>query len=404
MFQTAFTYQLTHFARFLSLPERLQNAPLRNLSLEPLRQRNTALDAFFYDIKVVTPDEAFYISDSLAAVGSLLIVPPSGQGQLTLCDTLDEYFLRGGAEVTVLALAGAGGSALGAAAFARNVADAVGKPVATVVPGYGIADAIGEVMGGTFLFGWLGQVRHGFESVDDLSGRPHYGVDPEKNAAAAACPHHCRDVQTVLALLADPRAKIGLLAAHSRGNTMLSEALTAMRGIDAKRLADIAASARVVTFGAKIAMPPVFTDVIDVIGEWDWFGEINSRPFIATDRRIGNVGHHTNTEIPGHIDVANVLREILAAGPQAGNEENIETAETALQSVTSEPQGEAAAEAVPQQDAAPVEEPRPAASPVEPAPLKRALETSAAIAPAPAPVLPMIAPEKRRPRKPRAAR
>ncbi len=403
MFQTAFTYQLTHFARFLSLPERLQNAPLRNLSLEPLRQRNMALDAFFYDIKVVTPDEAFYISDSLAAVGSLLIVPPSGEGQLTLCDTLDEYFLRGGSDVTVLALAGAGGSALGAAAFARNVADAVGKPVATVVPGYGLADAIGEVMGGSFLFGWLGQVRNGFESVDELSGRPQFGVDPEKNATAAAYPHRCRDVQTVLALMADPRAKIGLIAAHSSGNTMLSEALTAMRGINARRLAEIAATARVVTFGAKIAMPPVFTDVIDVIGEWDWFGEINSRPFIATDRRIGNVGHHTNTEIPGHIDVTNVLREILAAGPQTQAEETAE-AQPAPQETVSEPQPEAAAEAAPQQDAAPVEEPRPAAEPVEAVPARRTVETPAAIAPAPAPVLPMVAPEKRRARKPRAAR
>lgn len=64
MFQTAFTLTLTQFARTLSLPERLQHSPVRNLALEALRQRNTALDALFYDVKVITPDEAFYISDS----------------------------------------------------------------------------------------------------------------------------------------------------------------------------------------------------------------------------------------------------------------------------------------------------------------------------------------------------
>ncbi|PWE56849.1 hypothetical protein DEM27_04155 [Metarhizobium album] len=315
MFQTAFTHNLTQFARILSLPERLQHTPARNLSLEALRQRNTTLDAFFYDIKVVTPDEAFYISDSLAAVGSILIVPPSGAGALILCDTLDEFFLRGGKDIHVLAIAGAGGSALGAAAFARNVADAVGEPVATVVPGYGFADAVGEAMGGSFLFGWLNQVRHGFEILDEVWGRPQFGVNPETNAAASTVKHNCRDMQTVLALLADPRLAFNLLTGHSKGNLVLAEALTRLKSVDLPRLQALSRSARIVTFGAKIAMPPVFTDVIDVIGEWDWFGTLNSRQFIATDRKVSGAWHHTNTDLPGHIAVTEVLKEILAQPP-----------------------------------------------------------------------------------------
>ena len=59
MFPTAFTHNITQFARTLSLPERLQNTPLRNLSLETLRRRNTKLDSLFYDIKTITPEEAF---------------------------------------------------------------------------------------------------------------------------------------------------------------------------------------------------------------------------------------------------------------------------------------------------------------------------------------------------------
>lgn len=399
MFQTAFTYNLTRFARFLSLPERLQHTPLRNLSLEPLRQRNTALDAFVYDIKVVTPEEAFYISDSLAAVGSLLIVPPSGAGSLTLCDTLDEFFLRGGAEVSVLALAGAGGSALGAAAFARNVADAVGKPVATVVPGYGLADAIGEAMGGSFLFGWLGQVRHGFESIDELSGRPLYGVDPEKNAAAGACKDRCRDMQTVLALLADPRAKISLFAAHSRGNTLLAEALTKLGDIDPARIRAIAGTARIVTFGGKIAMPPVFTHVVDVIGQWDWYGEMNSQPFIATDRKVSGAWHHTNTDIPGHIDVTNTLREILAADPISAPVENkAERIEAVAEPEAS--QAEADAD-VPTDEVAAVSEIEEAPALAEPATLTAiATIETAPLAEPTLPVLPISVPSLEKPRLP----
>lgn len=401
MFQTAFTYNLTRFARFLSLPERLQHAPLRNLSLEPLRQRNTALDAFFYDIKVVTPEEAFYISDSLAAVGSLLIVPQSGAGSLTLCDTLDEFFLRGGSDVSVLALAGAGGSALGAAAFARNVADAVGKPVATVVPGYGLADAIGEAMGGSFLFGWLGQVRHGFESIDALSGRPHYGVDPEKNAAAGACKDRCRDMQTVLALLADPRAKIALFAAHSRGNSLLAEALTKLRDIDAARIQAIADTARIVTFGGKIAMPPAFTRVIDVIGQWDWYGEMNSQPFIATDRKVSGAWHHTNTDVPGHIDVTNVLREILAADPISAPAETVpEPVETIAAPET--PQAKAD-DAAPTDDHIAVEGEAPALPASMPLTAIATIETAPLAEPAP-PALPISVPLPKKPALPSKSR
>ncbi|WP_271025207.1 hypothetical protein [Rhizobium sp. RCAM05973] len=150
MFQTAFTLSLMQFARTLSLPERLQHSPLRNLALEGLRQRNVALDALFYDIKVITPEEAVYISDSLAAEGAIMIVPPSGGAAITLCETVSEFVLRGGDKVRALAVAGIGGSALGAAAFARNVADAIQGPVAVVVSGYGIADVITEAFGGLF--------------------------------------------------------------------------------------------------------------------------------------------------------------------------------------------------------------------------------------------------------------
>ncbi|MFT4181707.1 MAG: hypothetical protein QM636_07280, partial [Rhizobium sp.] len=199
MFQTAFTLTVTQFARSLSLPERLQHSPARNLALEALRQRNTALDALFYDIKVITPEEAIYISDSLSAEGSIMIVPPSGGEAVVLCETPDEFVLRGGRDVTALAVAGIGGSALGAAAFARNVADAIAAPVAVVVSGYGLADIITESVGGHFFFGHLKGLRPVLEMLDDFAGRPKVG------AADTTASRTSLDTRTVRALLADSR-------------------------------------------------------------------------------------------------------------------------------------------------------------------------------------------------------
>jgi hypothetical protein len=311
MFQTAFTLTLTQFARTLSLPERLQHSPMRNLALEALRQRNTTLDALFYDVKVITPDEAFYISDSLAAEGTIMIVPPSGGAPVILCETLEEFALRGGRKVQALAVAGIGGSALGAAAFARDVADAIDAPVAVVVSGYGLADVITETLGGHFFFGHLKGLRPVLEILDDFAGRPKFG------AADATTSRTSLDTRTVRALLADPRFSFRLLVGHSKGNLVLSAALHDLSSQDEARSAKLAEGTKIITIGTRIAMPPIFSDVIDVIGEWDWFGEMNSRPFILADRRIPHAGHHTNTDLHSHLPVTSVLKDILAAEPLA---------------------------------------------------------------------------------------
>lgn len=309
MFQTAFTLTVTQFARSLSLPERLQHSPARNLALEALRQRNTALDALFYDIKVITPEEAVYISDSLSAEGSIMIVPPSGGGAVVLCETPEEFVLRGGRDVTALAVAGIGGSALGAAAFARNVADAIAAPVAVVVSGYGLADIITESLGGHFFFGHLKGLRPVLEMLDDFAGRPKVG------AADATASRTSRDTRTVRALLADPRLSFRLLVGHSKGNLVVAAALHDLCGEDGPRAVTLAERMKIITIGTRIAMPPVFTDVVDVIGEWDWFGEMNSRSYLSPDRRIAHAWHHTNTELTGHLPVTATLRDLLATAP-----------------------------------------------------------------------------------------
>ncbi|WP_245494043.1 hypothetical protein [Rhizobium ruizarguesonis] len=45
-------------------------------------------------------------------------------------------------------------------------------------------------------------------------------------------------------------------------------------------------------------MPMLFKDVIDVMGAWDWFGALNSRPDIRTDIVVPHAWHSTNPDFP----------------------------------------------------------------------------------------------------------
>jgi hypothetical protein len=317
MFETAFTLGLTQFARSLSFPERVRHRTMRNAALEPWRLRNTGIDALYYDVKALTADETFYISDSIASEGLIMVVPPSGGGMLTLCDSVEEFRLRGGREVRALAVADIGGSAIGAAAFARNVADAIDAPVAAVVSGYGLGDIVNEAIGGAFLFGWFGHVRSNLEVIDDVVGRPKLGAYGKRDEEADTNRRTGLDADTVATLLSDPSLSFTLVAGHSRGNRVIADALYAVKATDPERLETLANTARIVTFGGRIKMPEAFTEVIDVVGELDWFGELNSRPKIPTDIKVPFCGHSTNTDLPAAIQVTKILGEILNGAPAA---------------------------------------------------------------------------------------
>lgn len=306
---TAATLSACQAGRAAALPAQ-PDAPMRMAMLEGVRQRNTALDAFFYDIGVVTPAEAAAISPWLAAEGALLIVPPSGAGALTLCPTLDDFLEAGGGDVRALAIAGVGSSALGSAAFARNVADAMEQPVAAVVSGYGLADVMAEAMGGFFWFGALNSIRHAFEGLD----RWAEGFSAAEHALegdVVTRMRESRDMRTVMAMLSDGRCQFDLLTGHSKGNLVLSEALYALRDDAPACFANIVETSRIVTISARIAMPPPLEGVIDVMGELDWFGSLNSRPFIPPDVIVPGAWHHTNTELAAHLPVTGTLRGLL---------------------------------------------------------------------------------------------
>jgi hypothetical protein len=299
----------TQASRAAALPLAAQKDPLR-LGLEGFRQRNALLDALFYDVRVVTPAEAIRISPWLASEGAILIVPPSNGKPLTLCTSLDE-FAEFGSDIEVLAVAGVGSSALGAAAFARNLADAFGAPVAAVVSGYGLSDLATEALGGLFMFGALNGLRHAFEQLDNLARTVGLHVMAELDTPFADVARASKDTKAVFRLLTDDRFRFRVLSGHSKGNLVISEALYELQEQAPARADELANRTAVVTFSAKIAMPRRFAPIVDVMGGLDWFGQLNSRPGIDTEYLVSGAWHHTNTELAAHLPVTKTMRKVL---------------------------------------------------------------------------------------------
>lgn len=280
--------------RTAALPAKLTDNPFRTAALDTLLRRNAFLDAVFYDVNAVaheeTPDLAFW----LAREGAIILVPPPGKGRLKVFLTPEDY-LREQMPVAALAIAGVGSSALGAAAFARNVANGLGEPVAAVVSGYGLADILTEALGGFFWFGALNSIRHAFEPLDAFT---KMFSRTEKRDSNSLWTRTSKDTETVIALLADERFSPRVLVGHSKGNLVLSEALYAIANERPDLAEKVAAQSGIITISAKVGMPSTFRDVVDVVGEWDWFGALNSRPDIPADLVVPYAWHSTNPDFP----------------------------------------------------------------------------------------------------------
>ncbi|UUX95135.1 hypothetical protein [Aquabacterium sp. J223] len=288
--------------------------------LEVLRQRNLLLDWLFYDVGVVTDAEITKLAPTLAAEGAILIVPPTGSAETTVCCSVADFVRLGGADIRLLTVAGVGSSALGAAALARNVADAFGEPAAAVVSGYGFADVFPEALGGYFLFGTLNRWRHAFEWLDRLREQGMVADPTPVSVPGFTSPLEAsKDVAVLRDLLDHEALDFRLLLGHSKGNLVLSEALYALQRTNPARLARVGSTASIVTVSAKIGMPVECRQVVDVLGDIDPLGAFNSTPGIRTDVRLPLATHTTNRDL--HflpIDVPQLLQGLLADGRLPG--------------------------------------------------------------------------------------
>ncbi len=279
-------------------------------ALAAFAHRNAALDGIFYDIGTVMPEEVKQLQPWLAREGALLIVPPSGKGILTPCDGIEQFAQAGGTEVRILVVAGVGSSALGAAAFARNVADAFDMPVAALVSGYGLSDLLSEAIGGFFWFRGVNKARYVFERLHE-SLRAMVGDERnfQMSGVAANLARESSDTKVLVSVLSDKRFSFSLLAGHSKGNFVISEALYELATTTDERLR----MTQIVTVSAVVPMPPRFVDRIsNVIGQLDWFGGFNSVAALGLASRVPGAWHHTNTKLCYHLPVTKVFQELRA--------------------------------------------------------------------------------------------
>lgn len=278
---------------------------------------NTALDRMFYDIEVLSEAERETLTRLDKVEGRILEVGPSWEPSLRMWDSFEAC--EGlSPRYHAISVAGVGSSALGAAALARNCADALHGKVLAVVSGQGLADLTSEAMGGYFLFGGLNAMRHtvnGFErwvrALNAMNpwfdGLRFPSLDPGQTLSPAP---YSKDVSALIKLLGGA-VECDWLVGHSKGNLVISEALYGLRTADRERFEVVAKEVPIVTFGARIAMPTEIAEVIDVMGDMDGFGAFNSRPDIAVDVNVPGAWHHTNTRLPMHVSVSRVLERIV---------------------------------------------------------------------------------------------
>ena len=279
-----------------------------------LKQRNTALDWLFYDVGQLTETEIKMLIAETHREGTIIVVWPSGAGRDPGLQKYNDYRSLRAAPGRLLqrfAIAGVGSSDLGAVAFARTVADHFDEPVGAIVAGYGVADLMGEALGGWFTLGGANRLLHWFRRRDDRPETMAAELAGETSGPEAISTSDrltgLTDSQTLLRLLLDEDREILSLAGHSKGCLSIAYALEALALSGIAPAISKARAARVTTAGAVVELPTGFDNVGQYLGTIDWFGGLNSRIGLDFNPWPG-AWHHLNTAIPAHMDFAAVLQ------------------------------------------------------------------------------------------------
>lgn len=282
------------------------------------RARNSMLDWFFYDVEGLTLDERSKLVAERNTEGSILVVWPEGaKGDISIQKFEDYETLRAapGELLTRFAVAGVGSSDVGAAAFARTLANHYGEPVGAIVAGYGVADLLSEAMGGWFVLGGANRIMQMYhDALDNAPSGSESSLGstekfPDSNETKTLEKvDHRDDSATLVNLMLDRDRVIKSVAGHSKGCLSIAYALEALVLSRQAAAIERQSNMRITTVGAVTALPTAFTNVGQYLGELDWFGGMNSR--LALDyTTIPAAWHHLNTRLPGHLDFNDVLKQ-----------------------------------------------------------------------------------------------
>jgi hypothetical protein len=316
--------------------------PFIEPALRALRLGNTALDALFYDVNrmvtdlflhgsivvkgtVVSPSSG--ISDSgisemtkglsqldLGALsnpeGSILVVDAGRPPRITQFEDVASFISwvkTHGQTLRTASVTGVGSSALGSAAFAWNVSTALDEPVIAIVPGYGVADAIQQGLGG-----WFGAYNWWFRQMAEeiLAHTMPLAARSDRHLAITAPDHAEANIDAsgfrrgngssdVLYAILKDVPHIDRVFGHSKGALAIKNAIESLPRETTQRL-------HVVTFGCRIAEDTPTTRYSQFLGLIDGIGLLNSwgNPL----ETLIPAHHSTNTSIPLSMSVSVLTR------------------------------------------------------------------------------------------------
>src|SRR5262245_21059222 len=293
------------------------------------QQRNAIIDNFFYDTASLTLEEKAKLSPLVDREGSIIVVPPSNSDrQIRHYKRALRFMNKEGPTIRAIAVAGVGSSALGTAALARNIADALDTDVAGIVTGYGLSDVMTETLGGWIVFGAADRIRYTMEKFfERMRSTMRADAAPSQSDTSRALrldrsslPGD-NDVATLSEILLAHPPELEYLVAHSKGSLVASYALQQyvedLEGDESELFERL----RITTLGAVVGLPPAFKKVKQYLGALDWFGGANSSLRVMHER-VPGAGHHLNPGLPFHMSVATLLkggaaRHLLPKPPMA---------------------------------------------------------------------------------------
>ena len=294
------------------------------------KKRNAVLDRMFYDVGALTDKEFQHLAAGATSEGAIIVVyPRDAKDDISLqkFDKFDDFLDAPGRKITKFSIAGVGSSDVGAAAFARSLADFTREPVGAIVAGYGLPDLVSESLGGWFSFGAASRMMDAFHRAtlseserkarlertlnarDSAPSKPGTLSNPPPNLAAV-WPGFTVDTLILIRLLQDSDRQIDTILGHSKGCLKIAFALGAINLLNKSSDITRAKRARIITTGAVVDFPDGFNNVRQYLGTLDWFGGMNSAPgkdFVS----VPNAWHHVNTSFPFHMNIEEVLKQAL---------------------------------------------------------------------------------------------
>jgi hypothetical protein len=270
-------------------------------ALRSCRLFNTALDFMFYDVSTLRdalaekdapmrargekPPSRIIDFDALSnPEGSLLLIDATTAPYVHKYESVENFLdspYRESRDVDIATITGVGSSALGSAALAWDISVALKRSVLAIVPGYGVADAVLQALGGWFAFGlhdFLGSkalIQTGLATTAPKTariGRALAASTPQEPTAPGGAPifrYGSGSADALHALLEHRATPFRLLVGHSKGALQINNAI---QSLPAERTREL----RVVTLGCPIGENVAGVDYHQYLGLFDALGQLNA--------------------------------------------------------------------------------------------------------------------------------